>query len=112
MVALCLSDNALVIHTHYSNGCWYKDLLTSDGGGGQQRSGSTLACILRPLPSDCLPLQQPAPPLTTPLSLIQSPLAMVGVFFYNVCAFLWTCTHACLIDIKIYGLRFALGTCY
>lgn len=28
MVTLCLSDNALVIHTHYSNGCWYKDLLT------------------------------------------------------------------------------------
>lgn len=34
MVTLCLCDNALVIHTHYSNGCWYKDLLTGGGGGG------------------------------------------------------------------------------
>lgn len=34
MVTLCLIDNALVIGTDYSNGCRYKDLLTSRGGVG------------------------------------------------------------------------------
>lgn len=34
MVTLCLIDNALVIGTDYSNGCWYKDLLTSRGRVG------------------------------------------------------------------------------
>lgn len=112
-VALCLCDNALVIHTHYSNGCWYKDLLTS--GGGTAALGLNAACILRPLPSDCLPLQQPAPPLTTPLAH-SAPLGMVRrVLFYNVCVcvsmcFLWVCTHACLSDIKNYELGCSLDT--
>lgn len=93
MVTLCLCDNALVIHTHYSNGCWYKDLLT--WGGGQHRSCS--ARILCPLPSDCLPLQQPAPPLTTPLSH-SAPLEMVGRVFSTVCVcvcVLSVCVHSC-----------------
>lgn len=43
MVALCPCDNALVIRTHYSNGCWYKDLLTLGWGGGAVGGGSARA---------------------------------------------------------------------
>lgn len=86
MVALCPCDNALVIRTHYSNGCWYKDLLTlgvGGWGGGVLVVAALGLCILRPLYSDCLPLQQPAPPLATPLSN-SAPLEMVGRISSNV----------------------------
>lgn len=108
MVALCLGDNALVIHTHYSNGCRYKELLTT---GGPAALGLNAASAPRPLPSDCRPLQQAAPPLTTPLSLIQPLLRWSGKSFFILCVcvcerFLWVCAHACLTDIKIYGMCF------
>lgn len=90
MVTLCLCDNASVIHTHYSNGRLYKDLLTASLGLGA-------ACILRPLPCDRLPLQQPAPPLATPFSHSVFSLVCVCV-----------CAHACLIDIKIYEFGYLL----
>lgn len=74
MVTLCLGDNALVIHTHYSNGCWYKDLLTLGwwwwGWGGVASRWLNAACILRPLSSPSAaarPLPSQLPSLIQPL---------------------------------------------
>lgn len=98
MVALCLCDNALVIHTHYSNGRWYKGLLTSGSARARRCMHSASTSLPDCLPA-CLPLQQPGPsPRYSPLS-------------FTVC-FLWVCAHARLIDVKIYELGCALGTCY
>lgn len=79
MVTLCLCDNASLIHTHYSNGCWYKELLTSLGRKGITEA---LGCLLFASPS----LWRPAPPLTNGRRL----------FLMRRCA------HACLIVTKIY----------
>lgn len=102
MVALCLCDNALVIHTHYSNGCRYKDLLTCVClcvvcvvcvvcvciCAVAASPWLKAACILHPLPSDCLPLQQPALPLQL-TSLTEPLLKWWGESFLMCLCFLW-----------------------
>lgn len=97
MVTLCLGDNALVIHTHYSNGCWYKDLLTLWWGGsgvlGRRRVGASLllnaACILRPLSSASAaagPSPHPPPPsLSHSTLLLELWWWLGGRAFSNVC---------------------------
>lgn len=83
------------IHTHYSNGRLVQRPF--DAVGGLHRS--RLHSASTPLHSDCLTLQQPLPSALP--SLIQTLYKWRREFFQmTVCV--CECTHALLIDIKIY----------